>query len=88
MTVATMTNTTWTYTCKICKVINKALAVMFVGIIAFGESAGRARAASELSRMGYHDEAKALMLEGVNLPTKYSHAQKNITVLHGQQVVL
>lgn len=63
MTVATMTNTTWTYTCKICRVINKALAVMFVGIIAFGESAGRARAASELSRMGYHDEAKALMLE-------------------------
>ena len=62
MTVATMTNTTWTYTCKICKVINKALAVMFVGIIAFGESAGRARAASELSRQGYHDEAKALML--------------------------
>jgi hypothetical protein len=31
-------------------------------MIAFGESAGRARAASELSRMGMHDEAKALML--------------------------
>ena len=62
MTVATMTSTTWTYTCKICKVINKALAVMFVGIIAFGESAGRARAANALAREGYHDEAKALML--------------------------
>ena len=62
MTVATMTNTTWTYTCKICKVINKALAVMFVRIIAFGESAGRARAASELSRQGFHKEARALML--------------------------
>ena len=62
MTVATMTDTTWTYTCKICKVINKALAVMFVGIIAFGESAGRARAASELSRQGFHKEARALML--------------------------
>jgi len=62
MTVATMTHTTWNYTCKICSVIRKALAVAFVGIIAFGESAGRARAASELSRMGYHDEAKALML--------------------------
>ena len=62
MTVATMTNTTWTYTCKICKVINKALAVMFVGIIAFGESAGRARAASALSRQGFHKEARALML--------------------------
>jgi len=62
MTVATMTNTTWTYTCKICKVINKALAIMFVGIIAFGESAGRARAAAELHRQGYHAEDKALML--------------------------
>ena len=63
MTVATMTSTTWTYTCKICKMIRTALSVAFVGLIAFGESAGRARAASELSRMGYHDEAKALMLE-------------------------
>ena len=63
MTVATMTNTTWTYTCKICKMIRTALSVAFVGMIAFGESAGRARAAAELSRQGYHDEARALMLE-------------------------
>ena len=62
MTVATMTNTTWTYTCKICKMIRTALSVAFVGMIAFGESAGRARAAAELSRQGYHDEARALML--------------------------
>ena len=62
MTVATMTNTTWTYTCKACKMIRTALSIAFVGLIAFGESAGRARAASELSRQGYHDEAKALML--------------------------
>ena len=62
MTVATMTNTTWTYTCKICKVLRTALSIAFVGLIALGESAGRARAASELSRQGYHDEAKALML--------------------------
>ena len=61
MTVATMTNTTWTYTCKICKVLRTALSVAFVGLIALGESAGRERAASELSRQGYHDEAKALM---------------------------
>ena len=61
MTVATMTNTTWTYTCKICNVISKALGVFLVTMIALGESAGRARAASELSRQGYHDEAKALM---------------------------
>ena len=62
MTVATMTNTTWTYTCKICKMIRTALSVAFVGMIAFGESAGRARAAAELSRQGFHAEAKALML--------------------------
>ena len=61
MTVATISNTTWTYTCKICKMIRTAISVAFVGIIAFGESAGRARAASELSRHGFHDEAKALM---------------------------
>ena len=61
MTVATISNTTWSYTCKVCKMIRTALSVAFVGIIAFGESAGRARAASELSRQGYHDEAKALM---------------------------
>ena len=63
MTVATMTNTTWAYTCKICKMIRTALSVAFVGMIAFGESAGRARAAAELSRQGFHEEAKALMLE-------------------------
>ena len=63
MTVATMTNTTWTYTCKICKVLRTALSVAFVGLIAFGESAGRARAASELSRQGDHAEARALMLD-------------------------
>ncbi len=61
MTIATISNTTWTYTCKFCKMIRTALSVAFVGLIAFGESAGRARAASELSRQGYHDEAKALM---------------------------
>lgn len=61
MTIATISNTTWTYTCKICKTIRTALSVAFVGIIAFGESAGRARAANELARQGYYDEAKALM---------------------------
>jgi hypothetical protein len=62
MTVSTISNTTWDYTCKICKVLRTALSVAFVGLIAFGESAGRARAASELSRQGFHKEARALML--------------------------
>jgi hypothetical protein len=63
MTVATMTSTTWTYTCKICNVISKALGVFLVTMIALGESAGRARAAEALWREGYHEEAKRLMLE-------------------------
>lgn len=36
-------------------------------IWSIGESAGRARAASELSRMGMHEEAKRLMLEKQNV---------------------
>lgn len=39
-----------------------ALITFAMGVWAFGESAGRARAAAELSRMGMHEEAKALML--------------------------
>jgi hypothetical protein len=50
-------------TCKICTVLRNALIAFFVGMIALGESAGRARAASELARMGRMDEAKALMLK-------------------------
>jgi len=49
-------------TCKVCSVLRKALMTAFVAVIAFGESAGRARAASELARQGYMDEAKALIL--------------------------
>ena len=33
------------------------------GVWNFGESMGRARAAAELSRLGYHEAAKRLMLE-------------------------
>ena len=62
MTVATMKSNTWNYTCKLCNVISKALTVAFMAIVAFGESAGRARAANALAREGFHDEAKALML--------------------------
>tara|TARA_Y100000114_G_scaffold87155_1_gene80604 strand:+ start:629 stop:835 length:207 start_codon:yes stop_codon:yes gene_type:complete len=62
MTVATLTNTTWDYTCKICSVIRSALMVGFLAVVAIGESAGRARAARELARMGMVEEAKALML--------------------------
>ena len=49
-------------TCKICTVLRNALIAFFVGMIAMGENAGRARAAAELARAGMMDEAKALML--------------------------
>ena len=58
-----ITQTTWTYTCKVCAVIRDAMGRFMNGVIALGESAGRARAARELTRMGLHAEAKALMLE-------------------------
>jgi len=47
---------------KFIKVIGKYLVAIGMGIWAFGESAGRARAAAELSRQGYHAEARRLML--------------------------
>ena len=50
-------------TCKICKVVQTALVTFAMGVWAFGESAGRARAAEALWREGYHEEAKRLMLE-------------------------
>ena len=40
----------------------KIIVAIGMGIWAFGESAGRARAAAELSRQGYHAEARRLML--------------------------
>ena len=45
------------------KIIGKTLIALWIGFIAFGESAGRARAAAELSRQGYTEAAKNLMLE-------------------------
>ena len=61
MTTATIS----TYYCTICQAVKTMAIAAFISFIAFGESAGRARAAAELSRMGLHNEAKALMLDGV-----------------------
>ena len=60
-----MTTTLSTYYCSICEAVKTIAIAAFISFIAFGESAGRARAAAELSRMGLHNEAKALMLDGV-----------------------
>ena len=48
---------------KFIKTFGKWAVAVGMAIWAFGESAGRARAAAELHRQGYHKEAKALMLE-------------------------
>ncbi len=63
MTVATMKSNTWSITCKLCKVLQASLVTFAMGVWAFGESAGRARAAEALWREGFHEEAKRLMLE-------------------------
>ena len=58
MTTATLN----TYYCAICASIANFASKTFTKIIETFEAAGKARAAAELSRMGYHKEAKAIML--------------------------
>jgi len=48
---------------KMFRALGKGFIAVLMAIVAFGESAGRARAAAELSRQGYHEEARALMLK-------------------------
>ncbi len=48
---------------KVYTVIRNSFVAIWCGIIAAGEIAGRSRAAAELTRQGYHEEAKALMME-------------------------
>ena len=63
MSIGLVLNHTYKQTCEICDWISKMAQIAFVAVIAFSESAGRARAASHLSNMGYYEEAKALMLK-------------------------
>ena len=59
MTTTTLIN----YTCNICETVAK---VMKTCAYSFGktlETIGTARAASELTRMGYHKQAKQLMMD-------------------------
>jgi hypothetical protein len=61
--MTTIAATSWDFTCKICTVMRNAAVAFIAFIMATGEIAGRSRAAAELTRQGYHEEAKALMLE-------------------------
>ena len=47
---------------KIFKVLGKGFIAVLMAIVAFGESAGRARAARELANLGMYEEARNLML--------------------------
>ena len=51
-----------TYYCSICEAVKSIASSTLYNIWSFGESAGRARAAAELTRMGMHKEAKELIL--------------------------
>ena len=60
MTSATLS----TYYCTFCDAVKTIADKTFTKMINVCESAGRARAASQLASMGMHNEAKALMLDG------------------------
>lgn len=59
-----MTTLTYTFTqrSRVLSALGKALLSMAAAISVYTETVGRARAAAELTRMGYHVEAKRLML--------------------------
>ena len=59
MTTATLN----TYYCAICASIAKFASKTLTKVIDTCDSIGRARAAASLAQMGYHKEAKALMLK-------------------------
>ena len=58
-----MTTTTLNaYYCAFCAAVAKTAKKFFAKTMAAFEAMGRARAASQLAQMGYHKQAKAVML--------------------------
>ena len=51
-----------TYYCAFCAAVAKFAKNFFTKTMAAFESMGQARAAAQLAQMGYHKEAKAIML--------------------------
>ena len=49
------------HTCNVCEIIANKLKTVGSNFNAFFLSVGYARAAAELTRMGYHEEARRLM---------------------------
>jgi hypothetical protein len=62
MSFSVALNNSYEFTCELCTKLRSILLVGLVAVVAFTEAAGRARAANSLAQMGYHEEAKALML--------------------------
>jgi len=56
----------WEVTCNFCIKVRNVMARVFEKIISVFETMGRARAAAQLANMGYHKEAKTLMLNHKN----------------------
>ena len=61
-----MSTITATY-CHVCDAIASFFKSIFRSFLNWSEVASYARAADELSRMGKHEEAKALLLEKIKL---------------------
>jgi hypothetical protein len=53
-------------TCEVCEKIKNATLTVLLALWAFGESCGRARAAAQLHRDGFHEEAKSLYMDNKN----------------------
>ena len=58
-----MMNTLVSNYCAICEAVAEWTNKAFAGMIEYCETLGRARAAAELTRQGFHKEAKALMCD-------------------------
>jgi len=63
MSIGLVIRYTYEETCEICEQVAKFTKVVFREFDRFFTRVGYARAASELARQGYVNEAKALMLE-------------------------
>lgn len=53
-------------TCEVCEKIKNATLTVLLALWGFGEAVGRARAAAQLHRDGFHEEAKSLYMDNNN----------------------
>lgn len=67
MSIGLVLRHTYEETCEVCEKIAHFVGVIMKKMNKFFMVASYARAASELARQGYYEEAKALMLERKNI---------------------